>query len=148
MTLIFRIVLLIALCFVNCRSASTASLPPDAGEDVAVYADADGAVGADEQGDGDLGDMEGDGAKQGGDGEEMQPEDLMRDLDMDNDGFVSLSELVPEDHGIEPEALEDMKKLFKIADGDNDGKLTLDELPTLLKEIENSGSGEGTSEEM
>merc|ERR1712032_84320 len=99
--------------------------------------DADGAAGADEEGGDDIGDNAGDGAEQEDDGEEMQPTEFMNDMDLDKDGFLTLSELMPEEDAIAPDAVEDTQKLFKTADGDNDGKLSLDELPTLIKEIDN-----------
>mmetsp|Transcript_81982 Transcript_81982/g.162814 ORF Transcript_81982/g.162814 Transcript_81982/m.162814 type:complete len:170 (+) Transcript_81982:96-605(+) len=166
---IFRIVLFTVLCLVNCRSASImqkgcvlapgvtlplllslvpAALSSDAGEDAAGASD-DGAGGADEQGGEDFGDMEGTGADEESDGgEETQPQEIMKDMDLDKDGFLSLSEVVPEEEGLEPKEMEEMKKVFVAADGDKDGKLSLDEIPAMIKAFESMDEGEGASEEM
>mmetsp|Transcript_109932 Transcript_109932/g.212824 ORF Transcript_109932/g.212824 Transcript_109932/m.212824 type:complete len:142 (+) Transcript_109932:102-527(+) len=141
MTQIFRLVLLTALCLVKCRSASIMQqgcvLAPMAALPLLsslVPAALSSDAGADEDELEHLGDME--------------PEEFMTDMDLDEDGFLSLSELVPEDEGLPPKELEAMKKLFEAADGDKDGKLSLDEIPAMIKAFESMDEGEGASEEM
>merc|ERR1719264_2449981 len=68
---------------------------------------------------------------EGEDGKEddLSPEAIMKEMDKDNDGFLSLVELTNE---------EMEEKEFNTADADKDGKLSAAELPVAIKEFERS----------
>merc|ERR1719499_2467375 len=147
MAQIFRIALLTALCLVNCRSASVmqhgvfapkAMLPlllslvpaafsteeEDAGED------ADLAVNVNEE---------------SNEERDMASEvlDVMQGLDTDQDGLISMAEMMPEQ--IEEEDWqhkEMMTKAWNVADGDKNGKLSVDELAVAMKEWESMVKGD------
>mmetsp|Transcript_109936 Transcript_109936/g.212831 ORF Transcript_109936/g.212831 Transcript_109936/m.212831 type:complete len:195 (+) Transcript_109936:1-585(+) len=114
----------------------------------------------------DLGDMTSDGAEQEGNAEEMQSDDLgdmkdegdaevmepayiMKAMDQDEDGFLSLAEMTSEDEEqpVEKEEMNAMKASFDVADGNKDGKLSLDELPVWIKSFMEP-SEDGANEEM
>merc|ERR1719362_1522891 len=106
MTQIFRIVFVAALCLVNCRSASVtqqgsvfasrASLPLLLSLLPATFSqDAQAADGED------------------------SPETIMKELDKNNDGKLSLAEVFPQDdEDISAEEKEMVTKAFNVADGD------------------------------
>mmetsp|Transcript_26838 Transcript_26838/g.52509 ORF Transcript_26838/g.52509 Transcript_26838/m.52509 type:complete len:170 (-) Transcript_26838:39-548(-) len=169
MTQIFRIALLAALCLANCRSASimqkgcdfapratlplllclvpaTLSSAEEAGEDAGkneAAADEDIAGDADAEGGDGLEETEGDGAH-GDEAEELNPAEILKDMDQDGDGFLSLAELLPDSEEIEENDKDKMQKAFAASDADKDGKLSVDELPALMKEFD----GEDATEEM
>jgi len=63
---------------------------------------------------------------------------LMQNMDKDNDGFLSLAEIVSRaDRGTMEEKEKKMvEKAFNTADSDKDGKLSVAELPVAIKEFE------------
>merc|ERR1719461_2340695 len=69
---------------------------------------------------------------------------MMKEMDKDKDGFLSLVELM---HEADAEVAESEKKLlekaFSTADVDQDGKLSAAELPTAIKEYETLSEAEG-----
>mmetsp|Transcript_24640 Transcript_24640/g.65087 ORF Transcript_24640/g.65087 Transcript_24640/m.65087 type:complete len:175 (+) Transcript_24640:73-597(+) len=79
--------------------------------------------------------------EEGGMDSEMEdPAAIMKNLDTDEDGKLSIEELVPEPAGEGEEEDEDDKSFydklrehFKTVDKDGDGKLDIDELPKLLE---------------
>merc|ERR1719362_1984073 len=73
----------------------------------------------------------------GDDGEDIAPVDeMVKGLDTDGDGLVSLEELFPE--GAEEDEAEknSIKKGFVVADADKDGKLSVAEFSTLIKQLQ------------
>mmetsp|Transcript_123791 Transcript_123791/g.240951 ORF Transcript_123791/g.240951 Transcript_123791/m.240951 type:complete len:160 (+) Transcript_123791:50-529(+) len=140
MTQIFRVALFAVLCLVNCRSDNimqqgcvlarratisfVLSLVPGTFSS-AEYAfdDAD-----DEGGDSLEENMEGDGAEGGPD-----VADVFKDMDKDGDGFLNITEILPDEREIPQNVKAFMTKAFGIADLDLDGKLSFDEFPTAMK---------------
>merc|ERR1712008_274925 len=90
-----------------------------------------------ESGGEDMGDMEGDGAV-----EDFGPEEWMKELDKDEDGSLSLAELIDDEEADEV-VTEQVTNVFNTADADKDGKLSIAELPTAVKEFEKMNPGDG-----
>eukprot|EP00419_Tripos_fusus_P050971 CAMPEP_0172821792 /NCGR_PEP_ID=MMETSP1075-20121228/16218_1 /TAXON_ID=2916 /ORGANISM="Ceratium fusus, Strain PA161109" /LENGTH=155 /DNA_ID=CAMNT_0013662697 /DNA_START=56 /DNA_END=523 /DNA_ORIENTATION=+ len=126
------------LSLVSATLSSAEEAGEDAGENVEGAADADGAGDADEEGgDGIEEDMEGDGADGGEEeAEELNPAEILKDMDKDGDGLLSLTEIVPDAQEIDQSDKDLMTKAFAVADADKDGKLSIDELPVAMKEWE------------
>eukprot|EP00419_Tripos_fusus_P006439 CAMPEP_0172688372 /NCGR_PEP_ID=MMETSP1074-20121228/22383_1 /TAXON_ID=2916 /ORGANISM="Ceratium fusus, Strain PA161109" /LENGTH=198 /DNA_ID=CAMNT_0013508007 /DNA_START=64 /DNA_END=658 /DNA_ORIENTATION=+ len=125
------------LSLVSATLSSAEEAGEDAGENVEGAADADGAGDADEEGgDGLEEDMEGDGAEGEAEVGELNPATLLKDMDKDEDGFLSLNEIVGDEQDDDQLDKEIMTKAFAAADVDKDGKLSIDELPVAMKEWE------------
>jgi len=75
--------------------------------------------------------------------------EIMKEMDKDNDGFLSLAELFPQDEEVEVDDKEtDMfTRAFDAADVDKDGKLSADELPAMIREFEKIGEADEVMEE-
>merc|ERR1719330_1050203 len=75
----------------------------------------------------------------------LMPEAGMKEMDKDNDSFLSLAELTDEE--MEEKDKKQMENLFNIADADKDGKLSAAELPVAMKEFESLSETEGEDAE-
>merc|ERR1719410_1922513 len=156
MVIFFRVALLAAFCFAGGGSVAITkqhtvflgeamlplflSLSP-----VAVCAEADVEEDASKTEDADAG-VANDAEVSDKMDEEALPETMMKEMDKDKDGFLSLVELM---HEADAEVAESEKKLlekaFSTADVDQDGKLSAAELPTAIKEYETLSKAEGDS---
>merc|ERR1719382_1678561 len=77
------------------------------------------------------------GDADGGDpDEDMDPAEVMKELDKDGDGKLTVKEIVQSEEGEDEEDdehLDLLKKLFKESDKDNDDKIDMEELPILMQ---------------
>merc|ERR1711933_395690 len=94
------------------------------GEDASKADDADAA--------------EADGEEDGEEDAEMDAENIVKEMDKDNDGLLTLEELmsVETEEPIPENDKKMMTEAFGIADADKDGKLSVAELPRALQEFE------------
>merc|ERR1719414_850722 len=75
---------------------------------------------------------------------EEMPQEILKNMDQDGDGFLTLAEMSPEDEEPHPS----VKKAFAIGDENKDGKLSLEEIPIAMKEFDQTGDEpEGEHEE-
>jgi len=92
-------------------------------------------------------------AEEGGDMDEEDPHSILKELDANEDGKLTIEELVPPALGLDEEDAEDMafygklKGHFAEADKNSDGGLDVTELPEFMKlmsdDDEEEAEGEG-----
>jgi len=132
---VFRVALLAAvvLSMSPIAVAVEADVAAEAdGKEDASQTDDDGADVADDAEDGDGMD---------GKDDELMPEILMKELDKDSDGFLSLAELTGVEMDDKHKKL--MENAFNTADADKDGKLSAAELPVAMNEFESLSEAGG-----
>jgi len=154
MSHIFRVALLAFFCLLGCGSVAITkphfvfvgeamlplllSLSP-----AAVFADADVEEDASNAEDANAGVADDAEVSEKMIGEAL-PETMMKEMDRDKDGFLSLVELMLEaDAEVEESEKKLLEKAFSTADVDQDGKLSAAELPTAIKEYETLSEAEG-----
>merc|ERR1712032_244840 len=91
--------------------------------------------------------------EEGGDEEDTMmdvedPADIIKHLDKDGDGMLSLEEILQEGHeDFDEEDRKPLEKMFKQADEDGDGKMSLAELPAMVEMFNNEQGQEDAEDE-